>query len=248
MKTARLFWEINMDVPQKTLPQKTADQIIDYVVENHLKPGEKLPTEKELSARLCVSRSVMREALSILATMHIIRAVQGSGIYLEKPENAIMLSSYQAYMRLGYASIDEMYELRIRLEADAAALTAKRISQSGIYELELCLNKAHCELSNEKKFSEADGMFHQIIAEHCQNRLLIMNLRSILEIVEQYRSITVQYLDIRKRAYEYHKSLYTAIRNRDAVAARMYMEDHLKEVKRSADFYHLFHSTGNQKI
>ena len=77
METARLFWEINMDVPQKTLPQKTADQIIDYVVENHLKPGEKLPTEKELSARLCVSRSVMREALSILATMHIIRAVHG---------------------------------------------------------------------------------------------------------------------------------------------------------------------------
>lgn len=230
-----------MEVPQKTLPQKTADRIIDYIVENQLPPGGKLPTEKDLSAMLCVSRSVMREALSILSTMHIIRMVQGSGIYLERPENAIMLNSYQAYMRLGYASIDEMYELRIRLEADAAALTAKRISQSGIYELELCLDKAKRELANEKQFSEADEMFHQIIAECCQNRLLIMNLRSILEVVKQYRSITSHYLDIRKTAYGYHKNLYNAIRNRDAAAARMYMEDHLTEVKRSADFYHLFH-------
>ena len=233
-----------MEDLQKTLPQKTADQIIDYIVAHHLKPGEKLPTEKALSMQLCVSRSVMREALSILATMHIIRMVQGSGIYLEKPENAIMLNSYQAYMRLGYASIDEMYELRIRLEADAAALTAKRITQSGIYELELCLDKAQHEISSEKNFSEADEMFHQIIAEHCQNRLLIMNLRSILEIVKQYRSITSQYLDIRKTAYEYHKCLYAAICNRDAAAARMYMEDHLTEVKRSADFYHLFLNAG----
>ena len=230
-----------MTVLQKTLPQKTADQIIDYIVQNQLAPGEKLPTEKVLSTMLCVSRSVIREALSILGTMHIIRMIQGSGIYLEKPENAIMLNSYQAYMRLGYASIDEMYELRIRLEADAAALTAKRIPQSGIYELELCLEKAKRELANEKNFSEADEMFHQFIAEYCQNRLLIMNLRSILEVVKRYRTITVHYFDIRKTAYEYHQNLYEAIQNRDAAAARMYMEDHLTEVKRSADFYNLFH-------
>ena len=67
-----------MEVPQKTLPQKTADRIIDYIVENQLPPGGKLPTEKDLSAMLCVSRSVMREALSILSTMHIIRS-DGNG-------------------------------------------------------------------------------------------------------------------------------------------------------------------------
>lgn len=225
---------------QKTLAQKTADQVIDHIVQNSLKPGDKLPTEKKLAALMCVSRSVVREALSILATMHIIRLVQGSGIYLESPEKAVMLNSYQAYMRLGYASIDEMYELRIRLEADAAALTAKRITQTGLYELEMCMDSAKQAIFDEKKFSEVDETFHQIIAEYCQNRLLVMNLRSISEIVKQYRSITTRYLDIRKTAYEYHKNLYTAILNRDAAASRMYMDEHLTEVKRSADFYNLF--------
>ena len=229
-----------MEGPKKTLAQKTADQVIDYIVQHGLNPGDKLPTELKLSSLMCVSRGVMREALSILATMRIIRLVQGSGIYLEKPENAVMLNSYQAYMRLGYATVDEMYELRIRLEADAAELTAKRISQAGIYELELCMDYAKHALLNEKGFSEADERFHRIIAESCQNRLLIMNLRSVSEVVQQYRGITVHYLDIRKTAYEYHKSLYIAIRNRDAARARMYMEDHLTEVKRSADYYHLF--------
>ena len=226
---------------QKTLAQKTADHVIDYIVQNGLKPGDKLPTEKKLTTLMCVSRSVVREALSILATMHIVRLVQGSGIYLEKPENAIMLNSYQAYMRLGYASVDEMYELRIRLEADAAALTAKRITQAGIYELELCMDHAKHAIFNGEKFSEVDEAFHQIITESCKNRLLVMNLRSISEIVKQYRNITSHYLEIRKTAYEYHKNLYKAICERDATAARMYMEEHLTEVKRSADFYNLFH-------
>ncbi len=229
-----------MDDTQKTLPQKTADKVISFIVEKGLKPGEKLPTEKELAGLMCVSRSVVREALSILATMHIIRLVQGSGIYIESPENAVMLDSYQAYMRLGYASIDEMYELRIRLEADAAALTAKRITQPGIYELELCMEEGKQAIFDERSFFEIDDRFHRIVSEYCQNRLLTMNLRSISEIVTQYRSITIQYLEIRKTAYEYHRKLYEAIRDHDAALARMYMDEHLTEVKRAADFYNLF--------
>ena len=229
-----------MEKNQKTLAQKTADRVLDYIVQNRLNPGDRLPTEKNLTSLMCVSRSVVREALSILATMHIIRLVQGSGIYLERPENAIMLNSYQAYMRLGYASIDEMYELRIRLEADAADLTAKRITQADLYELELCMDNAEKTLSNEKIFSEVDEKFHKIITESCKNRLLIMNLRSISEIVKQYRKITAHYYDIRKTAYDYHKKLYKAICNHDAMSARIYMEEHLTEVKRSADFYNLF--------
>lgn len=228
---------------QKTLAQKTADQVIDFIVKQGLKPRDKLPTEKELTALMCVSRGVVREALSILATMHIIRLVQGSGIYVESPVNAVMLSSYQAFMRLGYASIDEMYEMWLCLEADAAALAAKRITQTGIYELELCLEDGKQAIfHDEKKFFETDVRFHRIIAEYCQNRLIIMNMRSIDEIVVHYRNVNHHYLDIRKKAYEYHKNIYEAIRSHDARLARMYMEEHLTEVKRGADFYYLFKS------
>ena len=226
---------------QETLAQKTAAQIIDLILKEKFHPGSKLPTEKELTAAMCVSRGVVREALSILATMHIVRLVHGSGIYVESPENAVMLSSYRAFMRLGYASIDEMYEIWQCLEADAAMLAAKRITQAGIYELELCLEESgKVILGDEKKFHELDVRFHHIISEYCQNRLLMMNMRSIDEIVTHYRKVNLRYLDIRKRAYEYHRNIYDAIRNHDARLARIYMEEHLTEVKRSADFYYLF--------
>lgn len=225
---------------QKTLAQKMADQIIDYIAANGLKPGDKLPTEKKLTALMCVSRGVVREALSILATMHIIRLVHGSGIYIDSPQNAVMLTSYQTYLHLGYANIDEMYELRIQMEGVAAELTAKRISQSGIYELEMYVEQSKQYIFDEKQFCQVDDCFHHVISSQCQNRLLIMNLRSISEIVSQYRSVTIHYLDIRKSAYEYHVKLYEAIRDHNPSAARMYMVEHLTEVKRAADFYHLF--------
>lgn len=229
-----------MEISQRAPVQKILDQIIDHIVKNGLKPGDKLPTEKELTAILCTSRSVLREVLSILAAMHIIRIVQGSGIYVESPKNAVMQDFYQTYMQLGYASIDEMFEFWIRLEADCAAFAARRISQRGIYELEMCMEASKHAIFSQKKFFDSDIKFHDILSSYCQNRLLIMNLHSISPIITQYRSVTTYYLDIRKTAYDYHARIFEAIKTHDAVLAGMYMEEHLTEVKRAADFYELF--------
>lgn len=235
------FWMVkNMEISQREPVKKILDQIIDYIIKNELTPGDRLPTEKELTSILCTSRSVLREVLSILAAMHIIRIVQGSGIYVESPKNAVMQDFYQTYMKLGYASIDEMFEFWIRLEADCAAYAARHIPQQGIYELEMCIEESKSAIFSQKKFFESDIAFHNILASYCQNRLFTMNLHSISKIITQYRAVTTYYLDIRKTAYEYHTRIYDALRTHDSVLAGMYMEEHLTEVKRAADFYELF--------
>ena len=229
-----------MEKSKKSPAQEILDKIIDYIIQNRLKPGDKLPTEKELTLILCASRSLVREVLSILATMHIIRVVQGSGIYVESPKNAVMQDFYQTYMRLGYASIDEMFEFWIRLEADSAAFAARRINHRGRYELETCMEASKNAIFSQKKFFESDIEFHTILSSYCENRLFVMNLRSLSPIITHYRSITTYYLDIRKTAYEYHQRICDAVIHHDAVLASMYMEEHLTEVKRAADFYELF--------
>ncbi len=229
-----------MEDRQRTLSQKTAESIILYIAENKIQPGERIPTEKQLAVQLNVSRSVIREALSILAAMRIIRLIQGSGIYVESPESAVLLESYQAYMKLGYANANEMYEFRIHLEADMASMAARYIDDSGISRLERCLSLGKQALYDSAKFSEADEYFHRIVEEYCPNRLYRINYRSISEIVKQYRSMTIQYLDIRESAFEHHRLIFDAIRNHNSSMARMYMEEHLREVKRAADLYELF--------
>ncbi len=224
----------------KTLAQKTSDDIIEYIIRNNLKPGDKLPKERELTQILCVSRSAVREALCILSTMHIVRLVQGSGIYLESPKNAIMLSSYQVYMSLDYANIDEMYEVWLCLEADAAALAAKRITPDGVRVLQNCLEEMKNVVFDMNAFFEYDVKFHHIISACSNNRLLSMNLRSIDEIVTAYRKHNHQYLDIRKAAFQSHCDIFDAIRFHDPQLARQTMEDHLAEVKRAVDYYKLY--------
>ena len=229
-----------MDDRQRTLAQKTAEDIIRFIAENKISPGDRLPTEKLMAVQFNVSRSVLREALSILSAMRVIRLIQGSGIYVESPESAVLLEAYQAYMDLGYANTNEMYEFRIHLEAEMAAMAARHIDDSGIERLERCLALSKQALYDSDRFSEADEQFHRIVEEYCPNRLYRMNYRSILEIVQQYRSLTIQYLDIRKPAFEHHRLIYDAIRNHNSSMARIYMEEHLREVKRAADFYKLF--------
>ena len=69
---------------EKTLPERAADKIIDMIVENALKPGDRLPTELELLQYLNVGRSTVREAIKLLVSQNIIEVRRGSGTFVRE--------------------------------------------------------------------------------------------------------------------------------------------------------------------
>lgn len=123
-----------MTLPQgeKSLPQKISDDIIALILEENLKPGDKLPNETILSQRLDVGRSSLREAMKLLASRNIVTIRQGSGTYIsaspgmvEDPLGFIFIDNKQKL-------VQDLLEVRFLLEPSIAAMAATRADEKDI--------------------------------------------------------------------------------------------------------------------
>ena len=117
---------------EKSLPQKISDGIIALILEENLKPGDRLPNETILSQRLDVGRSSLREAMKLLASRNIVTIRQGSGTYIaaspgmvEDPLGFIFIDNKQKL-------VQDLLEVRFLLEPSIAAMAATRADEKDI--------------------------------------------------------------------------------------------------------------------
>lgn len=73
---------MNSESDDRNLPQKISEDIISFILDNHLKPGDRLPNEAILAGQLDIGRSSLREAMKLLASRNIVTIRQGSGTYV----------------------------------------------------------------------------------------------------------------------------------------------------------------------
>src|SRR5207245_5423044 len=102
-----------------------ANQFEQQILAGELAPGELLPSERELSARLNVSRSVVREALGRLASLGLVRSVHGSGTRVEAPNGRPITAGYQRLLRQGDIQLAQLAQVRLPLETTIAGLAAR---------------------------------------------------------------------------------------------------------------------------
>lgn len=90
---------MNSESDEKNLPQKISEDIIDFILNQHLQPGDRLPNEAILSKQLDIGRSSLREAMKLLASRNIVTIKQGSGTYVASSpgivDDPLALHSYQ---------------------------------------------------------------------------------------------------------------------------------------------------------
>ncbi len=187
--------------------------------------GDRLPTERELSARLGVSRSVVREAAQRLELQGLIEIRQGSGMKvvdkLHKPLNhALHLLVPDETQRL-----EHLTEVRLALEPENARLAAERATVAQLREL----RRAHEQLKLAQGFEDqvaADMAFHRLLAEASGNPISALLMQSLSELLQVslahgYRRVTPE-LAIRQ-----HGALLVALEKRDPAAAARAMHRHL---------------------
>ena len=113
----------------RTLVQRTADQLVDYIVEQGLTEGDRLPSESELMKYLDVSRTTTREAVRMLSSRNILEVRHGSGIYVSKntgiSEDPLGLFFIRDKERL----VEDLMEFRLLVEPRIAARAAQRANQ-----------------------------------------------------------------------------------------------------------------------
>jgi GntR family transcriptional repressor for pyruvate dehydrogenase complex len=215
------------------IPQAFANQIRSLLDRGELKPGMKIPSERELVKQLKVSRTSLREGLRQLETMGFIQIVPGKGTFIQQPgEQTVTLMDNLVRpwtSSNGVKELSDLFEVRLLLESKAAMLAAERVTPEAIETIQAALDifASAVHSKSVKKMAAADIKFHRMIAVAAGNNILLVLLdsiaRSLLEVREQDYSLTHGTPNV----VEKHTRILKAIANRDPKAAAKEMEDHI---------------------
>jgi GntR family transcriptional repressor for pyruvate dehydrogenase complex len=213
------------------LPKKIATRLLSLIKEKQLRPGDKLPPERELAVMMQVSRPSLREALQALAIMNIIEMRQGDGTYVTSLEPELLVEPLDFVFSLNDSTLLELFEARKIVEVGIVALAAQRITAAQIQELETCLEKSLKASDNPRAFLEADLELHKRIVTAAQNPLLSRFMDSISQLGLVSRSRTTEIPGLIKQSAADHQAIVAALKAHDPEAARQAMLRHLDNVE-----------------
>jgi GntR family transcriptional regulator, transcriptional repressor for pyruvate dehydrogenase complex len=213
------------------LPRKISARLLSLIKEKQLRPGDKLPPERELAAMMQVSRPSLREALQALSIMNIIEIRQGDGTYVTSLEPELLAEPLDFIFSLNDSTLLKLFEARKIVEVGIVALAAQRISAAEIEELETCLEKSLRATDDPKAFLKTDLELHKRIMTAAQNPLLSRFMDSISQLGLVSRSRTTEIPGLTRQSAEDHRAIVAALKAHDPEAARQAMLQHLNNVE-----------------
>lgn len=159
----------NIQERNKSVRKAVCDSIKNYIIENNIEPGSRLPSELELADMLNVSRTSLREGIRMLEGSGFITTKHGGGMYVAEYDGSMLLDYIQYGISFGKDDIRDLYEVRKSLELNFICEAAERITDDQIQRLKEITNKmADCELL-ESHWHDRD--FHITLFENISNRL-----------------------------------------------------------------------------
>lgn len=218
-------------------PVQVAEAIKDWVVEQGLQAGDRLPAEAELITRFGMSKGTIREAMRILEAQGLIKTRTGPGgggfvHEVSRQRAKALLGNYFYFKDL---TIGDIYQLRLRLEPDLAAELAGTLSEEILQQLEDNIAdyaEPARNIDEERAQHVASLRFHAILAEQAGNPLLgfivdfMVNLLSDLTVYR--RLYSPPNVELWQEGHAHQKALIGALRGGDAEGARRIMTDHME--------------------
>jgi GntR family transcriptional regulator, transcriptional repressor for pyruvate dehydrogenase complex len=216
----------------------STDQVVafvrDLIVRGRLRPGDRLPGERELATQIGVSRPSVRAGLHALAAMGVVRSRHGSGTYIPDGPPALGSEPLSFLAALHGFTRDEMYEARRILEVEAAGLAAERATSEHLATLAEEVAGMFANRDNPQLFLLRDINFHRGVADAAKNPIVGTLVGMVSALYYERRRGAVERAsdsDLRDAA-EAHRRIYQAIRARDGAAARRAMSEHLLQATR----------------
>jgi GntR family transcriptional repressor for pyruvate dehydrogenase complex len=216
----------------------STDQVVAFVRglidRGRLRPGDRLPAERQLAARIGVSRPSVRAGLHALAAMGVVRSRHGSGTYIPDGPPLLGCEPLRFLAALHGFTRDEMYETRRILETEAAGLAAERATADHLATLAEELAGLFANRDNPGPFLVHDINFHRAVADAARNPIVsaLVGMVSALYYERRRETATRAHASDLRDAADAHRRIYQAIRARNADAARRAMNDHLLQAAR----------------
>lgn len=219
-------------VRKGALSEEIVNRLLALIKEKELRPGDKLPPERELAAMMQVSRPSLREALRALSIMNVVEIRQGDGTYITSLEPELLVEHLDFVFSLDDSTFLQLFEARKILEVGIVAIAAQRITDEEIAGLEACLAKSIETADDHQAFLETDLELHERITEAARNPILSRFMASISRLGRASRSRTVEIPGVRQRSLKDHQAIVKALKARDPEAARQAMLQHLNNVEK----------------
>jgi GntR family transcriptional repressor for pyruvate dehydrogenase complex len=225
--------------PDRTsLTEEVTQYILSLIGSGTVKPGEKLPSERELSQELSVSRSSVREALQALAMMRLVDIRPGRGAYVRSILPEEVIDSNVLSRLIQGDTLQELAETRRILEVEIARLAAERRTEDDLQALQRTLAAPGSENVTADELVKADLDFHMQIAKATHNSVLLKMFATVFPLLGESRAKVHDMPDAYSKIVTFHRAIYEAIEKQDGETASKTMADHLEELWHDAATYH----------
>ena len=219
----------------------TADEVIRQIewliLEGVLRPGDRLPSERDLSQQLDVSRPVLRDALKDLEIRGLILSRHGGGTFVADVISDVFAEPVMELIASHRKAIYDYLDYRKEIEAVAAGMAAERATAPDLALLDRAMESmrvAHTS-GNFGEEAKADVEFHNVISEIAHNIILLHTLRSIYRLhmdgVFYNRTLLYGLPGVRSALLEQHEAIAAAIAAQDGEAARAAARSHIAYVE-----------------
>lgn len=217
---------------QPKLPDQVAALLQEMILKKQLKPGDKLPAERELSEHFGVSRTVIREAVRALTARGLLEVHTGSGTLVSQVSAQSITDALVMMLQVNQqATLENIREMRQLLEVEIAGLAAQRRSQTDVEQAAALIQRAADHLDDVDIFVETDVGFHMALANASQNILFTIMLDSVNGIMVGVRRLGASLPQTPVRALAHHKAILDRVQAQDVVGARAAMQSHLAEAQ-----------------
>ncbi|HEY1972176.1 MAG TPA: FCD domain-containing protein [Pseudonocardia sp.] len=214
------------------VPHTVARAIVSDVMQSHLPPGSTLQSEGEMMARYQVSRGSLREALRILEVLGFITmkpGPKGGPMLLEADSSQLASIATLYYQRLN-ATYEEILQLRLTLERDAALNAARCRSPEQIDELNRYIEMSRSmDLTNDREFSQVGQGFHDLVARVAGNRVSTLVIRSCFDVFKGKTNDYLYPVSERPKVAKVHEQIAMSIIDGQPAVAQAMMNDHLQD-------------------
>jgi DNA-binding FadR family transcriptional regulator len=216
----------------KRVYEEISDQVRELIYSGILKPGDKLPSERELASQFNAGRMVVREALRTLEHSGLIEIKQGSlgGAFIKDAGPKVMTRSIWDMVNIGNIKIKDLTEVRLGIEKVILEFAIVRINNEELDLLQKNIEDTKELAAKGSRVVKNNLNFHLLLAKSSRNPLFQMIAESIMNVMESFLLSLRPNKEYGRKVLKHHKEIYEAIRDKNLIVAQKKLEDHILDV------------------
>jgi GntR family transcriptional repressor for pyruvate dehydrogenase complex len=222
-------------IQRTTAAQAVAKQILGEIRRGLLRPGQQLPTERDLMQQLNVGRTSVREALQILATLNLIESRPGSGTFIRQPQAAEVFRPELFGLLIANSAALALMEARLMVEPAAVRLACVRATSDDLNEIEVLLAAHERALQTDEPVNAMSAEFHVLLAKASRNEIVAGFVGSIIGLLMARGRKVERVAGYARTEVDEHLAILRLVREQDGEAAAAAMRAHIIDAAQTYD-------------